>query len=58
MVAGNENAEKQLHITVDKEKAMSYGLTVAQVYQSVAQALKTETAATTVEQSLSLIHIY
>lgn len=51
VVAGNENAEKQLHITVDKEKAMSYGLTVAQVYQSVAQALKTETAATTVEQS-------
>ena len=51
VVAGNENAEKQLHITVDKKKAMSYGLTVAQVYQSVAQALKTETAATNVKQN-------
>ncbi|MDD6174591.1 MAG: efflux RND transporter permease subunit [Firmicutes bacterium] len=51
VVAGNEDAGKQLHITVDKNKAMSYGLTVAQVYQSVAQALTTETTATTVEQS-------
>ena len=37
----------ETRVAVDKNKAMKYGLTVAQVYQEVASALKTENTATT-----------
>lgn len=37
----------ELAITVDKDKAAERGLTVAQVYMQVAEAIKTETTATT-----------
>lgn len=37
----------ETRITVDKEKAMQYGLTVAQVYSELATALQSETSATT-----------
>ena len=37
----------ETRITVDKEKAMQYGLTVAQVYSKLATALQSETSATT-----------
>ena len=57
VTAGNEEEGKQLHIVVDKNKAMQYGLTVAQVYQSIAQALKTETTATTVEEENDSISV-
>ena len=38
---------KETKITVDKDKAMEYGLTVAQIYQEVSKALKNENTATT-----------
>lgn len=40
-------AEPEIHFTIDKEKAMRNGLTVAQVYMQVAKLLNTETTATT-----------
>ncbi|MBQ3552931.1 MAG: efflux RND transporter permease subunit [Clostridia bacterium] len=39
-------AEDEVYITVDKNKALKYGLTVAQVYAQVSEAVKTETDAT------------
>lgn len=44
---GLEETEPEIHFVVDKEKAMKNGLTVAQVYMQVAEALKTQTSATT-----------
>lgn len=40
---GLEETTPELRITVDKNKAMAKGLTVAQVYQEMAKALKDET---------------
>ncbi len=48
---GTEDNTEEIRITVDKNKAMQYGLTVAQVYQSVSEALKTETSATTLSEN-------
>lgn len=45
---GMEGAENETRIVVDKNKAMSYGLTVAQVYQEISSAIQNETTATTV----------
>lgn len=44
---GTEQSAKETRVTVDKNKALSYGLTVAQVYQEVAKAIQSETTATT-----------
>lgn len=44
---GTEESASETRITVDKNKALSYGLTVAQVYQEIAQAIQSETTATT-----------
>lgn len=44
---GLQETEPEIHFTVDKEKAMRNGLTVAQVYMQVAEALSTETSSTT-----------
>lgn len=46
--SGEETTDPVLNIRVDKAKAMKEGLTVAQVYQEIASALKTSAAATTV----------
>ena len=43
---GLEEADDEYHFTVDKEKAMRNGLTVAQVYMQVAKVLTAETTAT------------
>ncbi|MEG0297372.1 MAG: efflux RND transporter permease subunit [Clostridium sp.] len=43
---GLGEASTEMKITVDKAKAMKYGLTVAQVYQDIALAIKNETTAT------------
>ncbi len=45
---GLGDTQAELRIVVDKNKAMEYGLTVAQVYQSVSESITEETAATTV----------
>lgn len=48
---GLEDSSTETRITVDKNKAMSYGLTVAQIYQDVATAIKDESKATTLNVS-------
>lgn len=47
---GLEETEPEIKVTVDKEKAMKYQLTVAQVYQEVTKAISSETTATTLTQ--------
>lgn len=44
---GLGDGNKETKIIVDKEKAMNYSLTVAQVYQEISKALKSENTATT-----------
>lgn len=44
---GMENPDTQIKITVDKEKAILNGLTVAQVYQAIAGELSDASSATT-----------
>jgi HAE1 family hydrophobic/amphiphilic exporter-1 len=44
---GQEEGDPQIKIIVNKDQAMSYGLTVAQVYAELASRLSTETTATT-----------
>ena len=48
---GIEEADPAIQFTVNKAKAMEHGLTVAQVYQKIAEAIQTETKATTVNYS-------
>ena len=45
---GSEDAEASLHLVIDKDKAMSYGLTVAQIYMQIAGKLTTEVSSTQV----------
>ncbi|MCH5281984.1 MAG: efflux RND transporter permease subunit, partial [Lachnospiraceae bacterium] len=45
---GMDDAAPAIKITVDKEKAMKEGLTVAQVYQELASAITTEKTATNI----------
>ena len=59
---GQETGDEEVHIVIDKDKAMRLGLTVAQVYQQIAAKLSTDTTATTLKvgrdtYDLSLIHI-
>lgn len=44
---GMEKNSPEIRISVDKEKAAAYNLTVAQIYQSIAEALQTQSTATT-----------
>lgn len=43
---GNEELSKEMRIVIDKNKAMEYGLTVAQVYSTVSDSLKNELEST------------
>ena len=45
---GQEDGDPEYIVTVDKDKAMRQGLTVAQVYQELAAALTTEKDSTTI----------
>lgn len=45
---GMEEAGKETRVVVDKNEALRYGLTVAQVYQEISAALQTESTATTI----------
>jgi len=45
---GTEETEPSLHLVIDKDKAMSYGLTVAQIYMQIAGKLTTEVSSTQV----------
>lgn len=48
---GMEEASDELRITVNKEKAMEYGLTVAQVYQQISKKLAESSSATTLAET-------
>lgn len=48
---GMEDADEELRITVNKDAAMEYGLTVAQVFSQVAVRLAESASATTLEES-------
>lgn len=39
---GIEDDDKQIHLNIDKNKAAEYGLTVAQIYQQLAEKITTE----------------
>lgn len=52
-----EKRTEEIHITVNKNRAMKKGLTVAQVYQQVAAKLQEEKTSTTLNQAGSLIDV-
>lgn len=58
VISDMENPSAQLMITVDKDKAMKKGLTVAQVYQTVAEEVAADTAATKMMMNGSEYSIY
>ena len=45
----SDASDAEVNITIDKDKAMRMGLTVAQVYQQIAAKLTTDTTATTLK---------
>ncbi|MCR5399733.1 MAG: efflux RND transporter permease subunit [Lachnospiraceae bacterium] len=45
---GEENADKVLHVDIDKNAAMSKGLSVVQIYQEISNKIKSEKKAVTV----------
>lgn len=45
---GTEEGEKTLHLVIDKDKAMSYGLTVAQIYTDISSRLTTSVRSTSI----------
>ena len=47
---GSGNREKALQLVIDREKAMKYGLTVAQIYAQIASRMSTSATATTIEE--------
>ncbi len=55
---GMEEATEELRITVDKDKAMEYGLTVAQVYQQIAGKLAESSSATTLAEQAKDYSVY
>lgn len=55
---GMEETTPQLKISVDKEKAAEYGMTVAQVFQLVAGELSDETKATTISTDMKDYDVY
>ncbi len=55
---GLENTEPQLAISVDKEKAAEYGMTVAQVFQLIYEKMADVTAATTISTDLKDYKVY
>ena len=45
---GSEEAARTLHLEIDKDKAMSYGLTVAQIFAEISQRLTTSVTSTSI----------
>ncbi len=58
-VASNaQETEKEFRITVDKEKAAKYGMTVAQIYQIVGERMADETSDDTISTDIKDYEIY
>ena len=53
-----EETEKEFRITVDKEKAAKYGMTVAQVYQLVYEQMENETSDDTISTDIKDYEVY
>ncbi|MCR5527856.1 MAG: efflux RND transporter permease subunit [Saccharofermentans sp.] len=45
---GTEDGDKTLHLVIDKDKAIEYGLTVAQIYTTIASRIETSVVSTTI----------
>lgn len=54
---GMEEVTRELRIVVDKAKAVSHNLTVAQIYQDLAAKLRDQTSATSLEMDTATIGI-
>ncbi len=46
---GAEDQSDTLHLVIDKDKAMGYGLTVAQIYMQIASRLNTDVVSTNID---------
>lgn len=55
---GLEDAGEEFRITVNKAKAMKYGMTVAQVYQNIYQKLKDASSASTISTDTDDLGVY
>ena len=55
---GLEETEREFRITVDKEKAAKYGMTVAQIYQLVYGQMKNETSDATISTDIKDYDVY
>lgn len=55
---GLEDSNQEFRITVDKEKAMEYSLTVAQVFQQINAKIKEASSATTVSTDTEELDVY
>lgn len=55
---GMEETTPELRITVDKEKAAEYGMTVAQVYQMVQEKMADETSDATISTDIQDYEVY
>lgn len=54
---GMEEVTRELRVVVDKEKAISHNLTVAQVYQNLSAKLRDQTSTTSLEMDTAAIDI-
>lgn len=55
---GMEDADKEFRVTVNKDKAMEYSLTVAQVFQQINAKIKEASSATTVSTDTEELDVY
>ncbi|MCI8495651.1 MAG: MMPL family transporter [Lachnospiraceae bacterium] len=55
---GMEESEREFRITVNKEKAAKYGMTVAQIYQLVYEQMENETADATISTDIKDYDVY
>lgn len=55
---GAEDTENEFRITVNKEKAAKYGMTVAQIYQLVNEQMKNETKDATISTDIKDYDVY
>lgn len=55
---GMENSDQELRITVDKDKAMEYSLTVAQVFQQISAKLQEANSSTTISTDTDELGVY
>jgi len=58
VATGAEDTENEFRITVNKEKAAKYGMTVAQVYQLVNEQMKNETKDATISTDIKDYDVY